>query len=148
MRVCSSEKMIPLQNELFQYFSVSLKFGACYITGQWGEFRIKNAFWHFVLFHHKICVFIIFISFLDEVYKIPTNQKQELVVQNCVERICSNEIILTAEAKLVKTTLKLVKYSGLKSLKYYSKQPSLPSIIASQNLWFNSFVKIYNSCFS
>ena len=102
----------------------------------------------FVFFHHKICVFIIFISFLDEVYKIPTNQKQELVVQNYVERICSDEIILTAEAKLVKTTLKLVKYSGLKSLKYYSKQPSLPSIIALQNLWFNSFVKIYNSCFS
>ena len=39
--------------------SVSLKFGACYINGQWGEFRIKNAtscfqilFWRvfFVLF--------------------------------------------------------------------------------------------------
>ena len=39
----------------FKYFSVSLKFGACYITGQWCEFRIKNAF--FVLFHYKISVF-------------------------------------------------------------------------------------------
>ena len=24
-------------------FSVSLKFEACYITGQWGELRVKNA---------------------------------------------------------------------------------------------------------
>ena len=39
-------------------FSVSLKFGVCYITGQLGEFRVKNAiicfhtfFWYFfVLF--------------------------------------------------------------------------------------------------
>ena len=36
------------------YFSVSLKFGACYITGQWTEFRTKTAtlclylfFWYF-----------------------------------------------------------------------------------------------------
>ena len=63
-RVCSSDKMIPLL-----YFSVSLNFGVCYITVQWGEFTTKNAtlcfhllFWHFfVVFHHKICVFIILI---------------------------------------------------------------------------------------
>ena len=63
-RVCSSDKMIPLL-----YFSVSLNFGVCYITGQWSEFTTKNAtlcfhllFWHFfVVFHHKICVFIILI---------------------------------------------------------------------------------------
>ena len=44
-------------------FSVSLKRQ----WGQWGEFRVKNAticlhilFWYFfVVFHHKICVFII-----------------------------------------------------------------------------------------
>ena len=76
------------------YFSTSLKFGACYITGQWGKFKIKNAtlychllFWHFdVVFHQKICLFIIFISFYDEVSDfhkiILTNQKHELVVQN------------------------------------------------------------------
>ena len=79
-----------------QYISsVSLKFRACYITGQWGEFRVKNAticlhilFWYFfVVFHHKICVFIIFISFFDKVSnfcnRILTNQKRELVVSNC-----------------------------------------------------------------
>ena len=68
------------------YFSVSLKFGALCITGQWDGFRIKRQFffifyffkkrqrlclhllfWHsFVVFYHKICVFIIFISFFDE----------------------------------------------------------------------------------
>ena len=48
---------------------VSLKFGACYITGQWGKLRVKNAticlhvllLYFFVVFHHKICVFIIFL---------------------------------------------------------------------------------------
>ena len=53
-----------------------------------------NAFIYFfgfffvvVVFHHKICVFIIFISFFDEVSNfrnsILTNQKRELVVSNC-----------------------------------------------------------------
>ena len=32
---------------LLVFFSVSTKFGACYITGQWGEFRIKNATLYF-----------------------------------------------------------------------------------------------------
>ena len=30
-------------NPSFKFFSVSLKFRACYITGQWGEFTVKNA---------------------------------------------------------------------------------------------------------
>ena len=75
--------------------TVSLEFGAYSVTGQCGEFRIENAtlcfhmfFWHlFIVFHHKICVFIIFISSFDEVYKfhnrILTNQKQKLVIRNC-----------------------------------------------------------------
>ena len=49
VKVYLSDKTMPLL-----YFSVSLKFGACYITGQWGEFRVKNAtlcfhllFWDF-----------------------------------------------------------------------------------------------------
>ena len=41
----------------------------------------------FFVFHHKICVFIIFISFSDKVSnfrnRILTNQKRELVVSNC-----------------------------------------------------------------
>ena len=41
----------------------------------------------FAVFHHKICVFIIFISFFDKVSNfrnsILTNQKRELVVYKC-----------------------------------------------------------------
>ena len=74
----------------YQYiFSVSLEFGAYYITGQWGEFIIKmllNAFRYFLgifcCFYHKTCVFIILITFSDEVSnfrnRILTNQKHEL----------------------------------------------------------------------
>ena len=81
--------MIPLQN-----FSVSLKFGACYIMHKWGWFRLKNAVLAFLggclflfFFIIKLPFFIIFISFFDEVSnlrgRISTNKKQELVVQNC-----------------------------------------------------------------
>ena len=50
----------------------------------------------FCYFHHKICVFIIFISFLDKVTnfrnRILTSQKRELMVsncqRNCMELIC------------------------------------------------------------
>ena len=68
--------------------------------GQRGEIRIKNVnlsfrptfYSFFVVFHHKTCVFIIFIFFFDKVSnlrnKILTNQKQELVVRhrqwNCI----------------------------------------------------------------
>ena len=65
--------MIHLQILITYIFSTSLKFGACYITGQWDEFKVKNRayclhilFLHFfVVFHQKICVFIIAISFFD-----------------------------------------------------------------------------------
>ena len=32
------------------YFSVSVKFGASYITGQWGDFRLKNLIYVFIYF--------------------------------------------------------------------------------------------------
>ena len=54
-----------------------------------GRVRNRECFFgiFFVLFHHKICVFIILISYFDKVSnfrkRISTNQKQELVVQNC-----------------------------------------------------------------
>ena len=54
---------------------------------QWGEFNVKNAilylytFLFFVILHQKISVFIIFISFSDEILnfcnRILTNQKLE-----------------------------------------------------------------------
>ena len=97
----------------YQYIlSVSLKSGAYYITGQWGEF-IKScylmlsytllAFFSFFsfsfvfvclfVFRHKICVFIIFISYFDELSnfrnRMLTNQKHELVISHC-QRKCMN----------------------------------------------------------
>ena len=51
-------------------FSVSLNFRVCYITGQWGEFRVINStlcwnkvFWIFFCFSSKKCVLIILIFF-------------------------------------------------------------------------------------
>ena len=90
-------------------FFVFLKFRACYITGQWNEFRVKNAFlcfhilfWHcFVVFHHKICVFLIFIAFFGKLpnfrKRILTNQKQELVIRNC-QRNCMLQSNFSPEA--------------------------------------------------
>ena len=88
---------VHLANRYQYIFSVSLKFGVYYITGQWGEF-IKRCLlvlsytflllWHFFLFvfDHKICVLIYFICFsfflffffyevLNFRNRIPTNQK-------------------------------------------------------------------------
>ena len=60
-----------------------------------GEFRVKNdtlclhiLCWYFLLFFiKKMCHFIIFISFFDEVSifcnRLLTNQKLELVIRNC-----------------------------------------------------------------
>ena len=77
--------------------SVSLKFGACYNTGQCGEFIKKmllNGFMYFFgifSFFIRKFVFSIFISFYDKVSnfrkRILTNQKRELVVSNC-QRNC------------------------------------------------------------
>ena len=90
-----SQSVFHWQFLFFYIFSASLKFGACCITSQWGKFRVKNAtlclhipLWHcFVVLHQKMCVFIIFISFSDEVSnfcnKILTNQKPELGIRNC-----------------------------------------------------------------
>ena len=69
------------------FFSVSLKFGAHYITGQFGQFikkcylkLFRTFFWHFFVFHHEICVFINFISFFDQASNF---RKRKLVVSNC-----------------------------------------------------------------
>lgn len=77
--------------------SVSLKFREFDITGQWIEFRVKNATiclhilcWHFFLFFvKKTCVFINFISFFFMKYhyfrnNILINQNPELVIRNYI----------------------------------------------------------------
>ena len=81
--------------QFFTYyiFFVSLKFGACYTTGQWSEFRVKNAtlclcilFFRIFLLSIVIVVFFSF-SFFDKVSnyrnKILTNQKTEWVIRSC-----------------------------------------------------------------
>ena len=85
---------VPLTILIYFIVSLSLKFGACYITGQWSEFKVTNAtlclyilFWYFFIVHQNSCVFIILLSFFDEVSnyrnKILTNRKTELMKRNC-----------------------------------------------------------------
>ena len=64
-------------------FSLSLKFGACYMTVQWSEFRVKNVtiYFHiyfFVIFH-ELCFyhFITFGEVTNFRNRILTNQKLE-----------------------------------------------------------------------
>ena len=73
-----------------------MKFEACYMTCQWGEFRVKNAtlsvhilfLAFFLLLFIKMFVFLSFpFSFFYKVSKlrnrILTNQKPELMIRNC-----------------------------------------------------------------
>ena len=89
------------------YFSVSLKFGALCITGQWDGFRIKRQFFFIFYFFKKdkdyVCIYFFGILLLFFIIKFVyllfsfrflmniklsqqntrTNQKQEFAVQNC-----------------------------------------------------------------
>ena len=89
-------KYVPPTISITYIFSVSLKFRVCYTMGQWGEFIVKKRMLiHiyiyflgiFLLFFIKKCVFIIFISFSDEVSNfhksILISQKLKLVIRNC-----------------------------------------------------------------
>ena len=73
-----------------QYWQILSSFRTCYITGQWGDFRVKNATLclhiFFCCFFSKNLFFIIFILFFDEGSNFPnrilTNQKPALI-RNC-----------------------------------------------------------------
>ena len=86
MRMCSIDNFL-----LPNFLPLSLKLGACHVTGQWDKFKVKKATLcepvFFVFFSSKNYVFIIFIYFLDEVSNFRkrtlTNQKPELVIRNC-----------------------------------------------------------------
>ena len=93
--MCSSHKMIPI------YFLQHSKVWSILHHGSVGQVHKKvlpntfiNLFGIFfvvvfvvVVFHHKICLFIIFISFFDKVSnlhnRILTNQKHKFLVSNC-----------------------------------------------------------------
>ena len=82
------------QNNSTSYFCVSLKWGAFYITVQWGGFRIKTLVYVFIHFFDILLLFFIikrvFIIFISSWWSIKfpeqnirTNQKQDFVIQNC-----------------------------------------------------------------
>ena len=76
--------------------------GHVYITYRWGELKVKNTTLgicilvrhFFVDFHKKIVVFLIFISFFDEVSnfrnRILTSQTPELVITICQWNCCQS----------------------------------------------------------
>ena len=89
-RVCSSDKMMPI------YFLHLSYVWSIFYHGLVGRVHKKyylmllytfSAF--FVVFHHKICVLIIFIYFFDEVSnfrnRMLNNQKREMVVSNSMQ---------------------------------------------------------------
>ena len=127
IRLCLSDKMIPI------YFSVSVKFGPYYITGQWGEFIKKmllNAFIYFFgfFFFFFLLFFIIkfvFLSFsflfFDEVSnfrnRILANQKHESAATHCqrncmkhMKKVGSNQASISINycTDLTKTQFSLV----------------------------------------
>ena len=90
----SSEKMTPI------YFLHLSKVWSILHHGSVGQVHKKCSLvllhtfmTFFVVFHHKICVFIILISFFDEVSnfrnRILTNQKHEFVVSTCQQNCMS-----------------------------------------------------------
>lgn len=76
--------MFVWENDTTSYFSACLNFGACYIMGKWGEFKLTtliyvfiNSFGIFCFFYQKICVFIIFIYFFRIKYQISATNINE-----------------------------------------------------------------------
>ena len=84
----------------------------------------------FLIFHHKICVFIILISFSDKVSNfhngILTNLKLELVVSSC-QRNCMIEFVSTG--KLSVNNYKLINIWNAKFSVYFAN--TLRSFLSS-----------------
>ena len=62
----SAKECTPLTISYDLYFLQSLKFGACYITGHWNDFRVKDATLCFHIFFYIPLFFIqkfVFLSF-------------------------------------------------------------------------------------
>ena len=103
-RVCSSDKMAPI------YFLRLSKVWSMLHHRSVGGVQSKECYYTiFVVFRHKIYVFIIFISFFDKVSnfrnRILTNQKRELVVSNCQWNCMCNSIRISGfRLRLVRFT--------------------------------------------
>ena len=91
IQVNFSRSVFHWQFLIIYILSLSLKIGACYITGQWGRVLSKERYFvftctfssfFFCVFHQKICVLII-LNFFDKEpiirNRILANQKQEFV---------------------------------------------------------------------
>ena len=90
----SSEKMTPIYFLRFSKVWSILHHGSVGQVHKKCSLVLLHTFMtFFVVFHHKICVFIILISFFDEVSnfrnRILTNQKREFVVSTCQQN-CMN----------------------------------------------------------
>ena len=103
----ATRESVPLTSSYHPYFLDIFKVWACYITGQWGEFSVKNAtlylhilFWYFVVFAQQKNIFIIFISCFDEVSnfrnRMLTNQKPKYVIRNWLWNCMQNSNPLQA----------------------------------------------------
>ena len=120
------KEYVSLKISCHLYISVFLKFVACYVTGQWGEFKIKNAIYcfhvpfkhFFVAFHHKVCVFIIFNFFWQSTklshQKITKSETRiyhkKLSVEQKVKTILFevNVGILTKQCLITQSTLMVI----------------------------------------
>ena len=106
---------VPRTISYHLYFLRICKVWSMLHQGQWNEFRIKKAilclyilFSLFFSFFIKNCVFIISISFLDEVSnfrnRILTNQKPKLVMRNCQWNFMLTLILKSSYLDLSRTT--------------------------------------------
>ena len=129
------------------YFFVSLKFGACYITIQWWTsecyFTFSSSFMaFFIVFHNKIFVFIIFISFFfGKVYNfcniILTILKQES--RNCWSKIFSELYVSRSSSKFY-----LNRFSSFINHSLFPKKQKQNKTKKAQKAMFSHFQK---ACF-
>ena len=141
-------------------FSICLKFGAYYVTGQWGEFKIKmllNAFIYisgiFLFFIIKFVFLSFSFLFFDELSnfrnRILTNQKYVLVVSNCqwncMLHLWLNSTIFNGFHKAIFTCEKLWHFEAdvsVKFAKWNSFCIQLAPIVALLIHYFRTLTKL------
>ena len=106
--------MFHWQLHITYTFSVSLKFGACYIMCQWGEFRIKNAIIClyllirlFLLFFVIKLVFFSLLLFLTK-FKFP-QQNIDLSETGIRDQNLSVELYALLDCRIVVIVLDIIK---------------------------------------
>ena len=90
------------QNNTTSCFSVPLKFGALYITGQWGRFRIKRLIYVFIYFFGILLLFFIIkfvfllfsFLFFDEVSNFCNRIQEPIRNKNSQSKIVRRTVCL------------------------------------------------------